>query len=499
LDNMKSSLASAKKAVTDSEKALGKVDKSDLEDLDGLLDKKLKAETAAFEKLSKAETAAANHMRASATVGRRLDSAKQDQSACKTKTAELQAVANESEKSVSAQEKNLKEALAKHDGKLSESIKESKEGIAAQAKKVKEVEEVLLELSGKISAAKSRVSGAEHKIDIMNRALKAEDPPKDERQAAETRIREEMKGLEDVKQILAALQRRQESMDKLKGTSTKAYDTLTKELQGLEAAKIEVDTLEGKLKAGNAKLKEDQKKADEFETSVCSNMADSVKKLEASVKTAKEGGSKLKKDVEDAKKELATAQAETIKYRKAASSLKITRKDVLSASAHMKTFEESKFDTIVAEVKRLTAKQSELEGSLKESSADVVEAKDKKDKASEAAKQAQEKLDKELASAQQNLENARTALKESSKEQSERMEAQRKAKAARVAAEKKYAVIVAQIKEMEAEFMKSDKQRDAELAKLEKREKAMEAELDKLKEKKHGLNDVLKPRWGGFM
>jgi len=356
-----------------------------------------------------------------------------------------------------------------------------------------------LELSGKISAAKSRVSGADHKIDIMNRALKAEDPPKDERQAAETRIREEMKGLEDVKQILAALQRRQESMDKLKGTSTKAYDTLTKELQGLEAAKIEVDTLEGKLKAGNAKLKEDQKKADEFETSVCSNMADSVKKLEASVKTAKEGGSKLKKDVEDAKKELATAQAETIKYRKAASSLKITRKDVLSASAHMKTFEESKFDTIVAEVKRLTAKQSELEGSLKESSADVVEAKDKKDKASEAAKQAQEKLDKELASAQQNLENARTALKESSKEQSERMEAQRKAKAARVAAEKKYAVIVAQIKEMEAEFMKSDKQRDAELAKLEKREKAMEAELDKLKEKKHGLNDVLKPRWGGFM
>jgi len=498
LDDMESSLESAKKEIEDSEKALGELDKRDLEDLDGLLDKKVKAETAAFEKHSKAETAAANHTRALATLGRRLDSAKQDESACKTKTAELQAIAKESEKSVSEQDKNLKEALAKHDGKLSESIEESKKSIAAQAKKVKEVEELLSELSGKITAAKSRVSSAEHKIDIMKRALEAQDPPKDKREAAEARIKEATKGLEEVKESLAALQKRQESVETLKVTSTKAFDTLTKELQGLEAAKIEVDKLEDKLKTGKAKLKEDQEKAD-AKKSVCSKMEDSRKKLEESVKAAKEDGSKLTKDVEDAKKELETAQAETIKYRKATSTLKLTRKDVLSMRKSIDTFEESKFDTIVAEVKRLTEKQKELEGDLKESSSDVAEAKDKKEKATKAAKEAQEKLDKELASAQKTLENARTALKEASKEQTDHMEAQRKAKAARVAAEKKYAAIVARIKEMEAEFLKSDERRDAELAKLKKREEAMQAELDKLKEQKKGLNDVLKPRWGGFM
>merc|ERR1711933_143580 len=63
LEDMKSSLASTKKKVSDSEKALDKVDKSDLEDLDGLVGKKVKVESAAFEKVTKAETAAADHKR----------------------------------------------------------------------------------------------------------------------------------------------------------------------------------------------------------------------------------------------------------------------------------------------------------------------------------------------------------------------------------------------------------------------------------------------------
>jgi len=496
LEDMKSSLASANKAVSDSEKALGKVDK---EELDALVEKKGKAETAAFEKLSKAESVAANHERALATFGRRLDIAKKEQIACKTKAADLRTVAKESEKSVIAHDKNLKEALAKQDGDLSKSITESKKGIAAQGKKVKEVEELLSELSVKVSSAKSRVSNAEHKIDIMERALKAQNPPKDKRQAAETRIKEAAKSFEDVKQILASLQKRQETLEKLKGTSTKAYDTLRKELQGLEAAKIVIDQLEGKLNAGKAKMKEDQKKADEFEKSVCSNFADSVKKLEASVKASKEHSKELNKDVEDAKKELASAQAETIKYRKGASNLKHVRKDASSASARIKAFKETKFERSVSEVKRLTEKQKELEGSLKRSSVDVAKAKAKKEKASEAAKQAQEKLDKELARAHKDVENARKTFTESSKEHSESMEAHRTVKAARVAAEKKYAVVVERIKELEAEFLKSDEKREVELAKLKKRQEAMEAELDKLKEKKKGLNDALKPRWAGLM
>jgi len=499
LDEMKSSLASAKKAVSDHEKAFGKVDKRDLEDMDALVEKKVKAETIAFEKVTKAETAAANHQRAMDTFSRRLDSAKQEQTACKTKTAKLRAVAQESEKAVKAHEQNLKEALAKHDGDLSKSIKESKKGLAAQAKKVKEVEELMSELSSKVSAAKTRVSSAEHKIDIMKRALKAQNPSKEKRQAAENRIKVAEKSFEDVKKILATLEKRQETLTKLKATSTKSHDDLMKELKGLEAAKVEVDQLEVKLNAGKEKLKGDKKQADNFETSVCKNMEDSVKKLADAVKGAKDSSGKLKKDVENAKKELATAQAETKKARKAASSLKQKRKEVQSVTARLKAFKESKVDTIITEHKRLTDKQKELEGSLKESSADAAKAKSKKEKAEKAAKEAQEKLDKELAKAQKEMKKAGAALKESSKEHSDCAEAQRKAKAARMAAEKKYAVVANRMKDMQADFMKSNKDRAAELAKLKKREQAMQAELDKLKEKKKTLEDVLKPRWKGLM
>mmetsp|Transcript_31120 Transcript_31120/g.61120 ORF Transcript_31120/g.61120 Transcript_31120/m.61120 type:complete len:820 (+) Transcript_31120:30-2489(+) len=499
LDGMKSALASAKKAITDSEEAFGKVDKSDLKDLDGLITKKVKSETAAFQKLSKAESAAAAQKRAADTLSRRLDDVKQQHAACKSKTAGLRTGAKESEKGVNADEKSRRKVLAKYDGgDVSKSIKESKKGIAAQAKKVKELKDLLSELSGKISNAKSRVSNAEHKIDIMKRALKAQSPSKEKRIAAETRIKEATKSLEAVKKSLATLVKRQEMVSKLEGKSNKAYDKMTKELQGLEAAKMEVDKLDGKLKVGKAKLNKDKQKADDSEKT-CGNVGLSLKKLEKSVEAAKKDSNKSKKDVEDAKKEFATAQAETTKFRKAASSLKFNRKAELSVSANLKKFTESKFDTIVAEVKRLTAKQRELEGSLKASSADLAKAKAKKAKAETTAKQAKEKLDKELAKAQKEVQKTRAALKESSTEHTKCTDADRKAKAARVAAEQKYDVVAKRVKEMEADFNESDERRKAELAKLKKREKAMEGELGKLKEKKKDLEGSIKPIWKGLL